>query len=219
MKLIGLVGSHIFSGIETGTREILKWGRYEDCGYIKFILDGVTYMALEDPDDGYRSYMDELEAINEPCKTKLPDIPVYCKYRSTTEDNRESDLLDFYDKANGECFLTIGTEDTDDYYPYCVLRYKPEKLAVNDDKKGFKMSEFKIGDVVKITDGLCKGLVGVIDGEKMQSRDFLTNHELTGYPVNLGGPNHICMMFSPWDLSLVDHNKEGLCELQGGEVK
>lgn len=80
------------------------------------------------------------------------------------------------------------------------------------------MAEFKIGDVVKITDGQYKGLVGIIDGEKMQTRDFLTHHELTRYPVKLGGPNHIRMLFSPWDLSLVDHNKEGLCELQGGEV-
>lgn len=41
------------------------------------------------------------------------------------------------------------------------------------------MDEFKIGDVVKITDGQYKGLVGIIDGEKMQMRDFLRKHELT----------------------------------------
>lgn len=135
MKLMDLVGTHVFSGIETRNREMLKWGRYEDCRYVKFILDGVTYMALEDPDDGYRSYMEELKVVDEPCKTKLPDIPVYCKYRSTTEDNCAADLLDFYDGANDKCFLTIGTENTDDYYPYCVLRYRPEKLWVNDGKE------------------------------------------------------------------------------------
>lgn len=135
MNLIDLVGTHIFSGIETGTLEILKWGRYEDCSYIKFILDGVAYMALEDPADGYRSYMEELKVVDEPCKTKLPDIPVYCKHRSEDEWGEESDLLDFYDESNDKCFLTIGTEHTDDYYPYCVLRYKPENLAVNADIK------------------------------------------------------------------------------------
>lgn len=135
MKLMDLVGTHIFSGIETGTREILKWGRYEDCGYIKFILDGVTYMAVEDPCDGYRCYMDELKVVDEPCKIKLPDISVYCKHCSSDEWGMESDVLDFYDETNNECFLTIGTENTDDYYPYCVLRYKPEKLAVNADIK------------------------------------------------------------------------------------
>ena len=46
-------------------------------------------------------------------------------------------------------------------------------------------------------------------------RDFLTHHELTRYPVKLRGPNNIRMMFSPWDLSLVDENKEGICELRG----
>lgn len=77
------------------------------------------------------------------------------------------------------------------------------------------MNEFKIGDVVKITDGQLKGLVGIIDGEKQCMRDFLTNHELIRYPVKLGGPNNIRMMFSPWDLSLIDNDKEGLCELRG----
>ena len=77
------------------------------------------------------------------------------------------------------------------------------------------MKEFKIGDVVKITDGQYKGLVGIIDGEKQSMRDFLTHHELTRYPVKLRGPNNIRMMFSRWDLSLVDENKEGICELRG----
>ena len=135
MNLKDLVGSHVFSGIETGTREILKWGTYEDCGYIKFILDGVTYMALENPADGYRSYMEELKVVDEKCKIKLPDISVYCKHRSTTEGNYEADLLEFYDEGNDKCFLTIGTENTDDYYPYCVLRYNPEKLAINSNTK------------------------------------------------------------------------------------
>lgn len=77
------------------------------------------------------------------------------------------------------------------------------------------MKDFKIGDVVKITDGQLKGLVGIIDGEKQCMRDFLTNHELIRYPVKLGEPNHIRALISPWDLSLVDGNKEGLCELRG----
>lgn len=77
------------------------------------------------------------------------------------------------------------------------------------------MDEFKIGDVVKITDGQYKGLVGIIDGEKQYTRDPLRNHELSAYPVKLGGPNNIRMTISPWSLSLIDHNKEGLCELQG----
>lgn len=127
MKIIDLVGTHIFSGIETGT--------HKDCGYIKFILDGVTYMALENPVDGYRSYMEDLEVVDEPCKTKLPDIPVYCKHRSEDGWGMESDILDFYDETNNERFLTIGTEHTDDYYPYCVFEYKPENLAVNTDIK------------------------------------------------------------------------------------
>lgn len=136
MQLKNLVGDHIFSGIETGTREFEhEWGGPDERNYVKFILDGVTYMAVEDPADGYRSYMEELKVVDEPCKTKLPDIPVHCEHVSSGLYDCTNDLLEFYDKTNNKIFLVIGTENTDDYYPYCLFKYEPENLAINANIK------------------------------------------------------------------------------------
>jgi hypothetical protein len=53
-ELKDFVGKHILSGIEFSTM-IRKdyWGEDESVNYIKFTLDGITYLAVEDPDDGY----------------------------------------------------------------------------------------------------------------------------------------------------------------------
>ena len=60
LNLSDLVGAHVLSGIETGVRAFDDSFWCETSNYIKFTLDGITYMAVEDPDDGYRSYMGEI---------------------------------------------------------------------------------------------------------------------------------------------------------------
>ena len=78
-ELKDLIGKHILSGVETGVLKRKRYWREEECAYVKFTLDGVTYLAIEDPDDGYRSYMEELEISEIPCKVNLPNIEVLCK--------------------------------------------------------------------------------------------------------------------------------------------
>ena len=52
-----LVGRHVLTGVDQGIIEIYG----EEGNWVSFTLDGVTYTATEDPDDGYRSYlMDDL---------------------------------------------------------------------------------------------------------------------------------------------------------------
>ncbi len=82
MELCELAGKHVLSGIETGqvVRESLGFCT-ERHGYIKFTLDGVTYMAEEDPEDGWRSYMKDLTIVKEPCKIHLPNVAVVCRMR------------------------------------------------------------------------------------------------------------------------------------------
>lgn len=41
------------------------------------------------------------------------------------------DILVFVDVKNGKEILKVGTGNTDDYYPYCVLEYTPENLSCN----------------------------------------------------------------------------------------
>lgn len=140
MVLMDLVGIHIMTGIETGTVKRENWWSKEEdiCNYVKFKLDGITYMAVEDPDDGYRSCCRELEVVDEECRTKLPDILVECKMRDDVRDDiwgtEENDILEFYDTNNKQMFMAVGTGNTNDYYPYFVFEYMPEELSCNATK-------------------------------------------------------------------------------------
>ncbi len=139
MVLSDLVGVHTMTGIETGTVKRENWWDGEDiCNYVKFRLDGVTYMAVEDPNDGYRSCCRELEIVDEECKTKLPDILVECKMRDDFHDNifgtEKNDILEFYDTNNKQMFMAVGTGNTNDYYPYFAFEYMPEVLSCNATK-------------------------------------------------------------------------------------
>lgn len=125
MELSELKGKHIWSGIEVG--QVNDDDDYDAGQYIKFTLDGVTYLAIEDEDDGYRSYMRELQISSDPCKILLPDILVRCEY----SDESAHDILNFFELESGNLIMRIGTMDTDDYYPYCMLDYHPERLSIN----------------------------------------------------------------------------------------
>lgn len=126
MELKELVGKHILQGIELCETEHV--------GCVKFTLDDITYMAVENPSDGYRSYCDDLVVVNESCLTKLPNIEVMCCH-ITECGYGNGDLLDFIDANNGKRFLRIGTENVDDYYPCCVFDYTPENLSCNENRE------------------------------------------------------------------------------------
>lgn len=140
MKLSELVGIHVMTGVEIGTVQREGWwDEFKDCNYVKFRLDGVTYMAVEDPDDGYRSCCRELEIVNERYRTSLPDILVECKMRDNSHDgiwgDEVNDILEFYDAGNNQMFMAVGTGNTNDYYPYFVFEYVPEVLHCNGGDK------------------------------------------------------------------------------------
>ena len=130
MKLKDLTGKHILSGIEVGQKTVERYLSKKTCNYIKFTVDGTTYMALEDPSDGYRSYMHELVIVEEPCKIQLPNIFVCCHMRGNG-DHESNDIIVFVDFENGKEILEIGTGNYDGYYPYCVLNYYPEDMSCN----------------------------------------------------------------------------------------
>ena len=123
-----LAGSHVLSGVEICQVDSYNVsGIKGSVGCIKFTLDGVTYRALENPSDGYRSWMEELETTNESCKYKLPNTDVVCMV-NTSGDGL---FLEFVDVVNGKIFMRIGTSNYNDYYPCCVFEYTPENLHYN----------------------------------------------------------------------------------------
>lgn len=133
MELKELVGKHFLSGIETGTEERSKrfYGN-ETVSYVKFCIDGVNYMAVEDPCDGYRSYCSDLDISETPCKIQIPTTEVLCTMRPN--DDRwgvNNDVLVLTDCETGLVVLEVGTANTNDYYPYCVMEWTPENLSCN----------------------------------------------------------------------------------------
>lgn len=134
MELKELRGSHILQGVDISLQKIEReWYGTEIVQCIKFTLDGVTYVAYEDPSDGYRSYCGELQISDTPCETLLPNVEVVCVYRdSGVGYYSSSDILEFIDSKNGKTVLLVGTNNDDDYYPFCVFEYTPENLSCNE---------------------------------------------------------------------------------------
>ena len=127
-KLTKLVGKHILSGVEIGIDTFKIWDEDEQCNYIKFTLDGVTYMAIENPDDGYRSCMEKLIIATHPCGTTIPDTEVVGRM---DPDNKDS-LITFIDCGTGKDVLCVGTDYGDSYYPSFVYSWFPENLSCNN---------------------------------------------------------------------------------------
>ena len=141
IKLKELEGDHILSGVELGQAMHKRdgWPEKDYCNYVKFTIDGIHYMAFEDPNDGYRSYCEDLEIVDEPCNTRLPDIEVEVKYISVKHFNdsfwtEDCDVIQFIDKANGKLILEVGTENVGDWYPSCVFHYYPENMSCNEGR-------------------------------------------------------------------------------------
>lgn len=133
MELKELCGKHILQGIELGTTKVQDWWGERTAQCVKFALDGITYIAVEDPDDGYRSYCRELKISDTPCEVSLPNIDVVCLHRTNGIGYAsKSDVLEFVDCNNGKTILLVGTNNTDDYYPVCTFEYTPENLSCND---------------------------------------------------------------------------------------
>lgn len=110
------VGEHILNAV-----------LYGENGNGIFSLDGVAYEAVEDPDDGYRSYMDEIRVIK-PVE-KMFEIPVVVAYI----DKDDKDELVFRDSRNGKTVLSLGTDRLDDYYPFYFFDYTPQNIYENGE--------------------------------------------------------------------------------------
>lgn len=136
MKLKDLCGEHLLSGVDRENKRVkLEWGNdFEDCQTISFVLDGVTYSAVEDPDDGYRSHRRELLTTNEPVKHTFEPCRVVGRMRRTSR-HEKNDVLELIDVSTGKTVLSVGTANTDDY-TYFVAEWSPENLTHNSNAGG-----------------------------------------------------------------------------------
>lgn len=103
---------------ETG-RTYKFYGAESNC----FKLDDRVLRAVEDEDDGYRSYLETVEVVDTTnlifFKEPLDTVTVVAVVDSTGIDGY------ILRAADGHCWLSFGTENWDDYYPYFVFDYTP----------------------------------------------------------------------------------------------
>ena len=131
IELTSLVGLHKLSAVgfkEEGTKE---WSYNEPRTVMLFTLDGKTYKATEDDDDGYRSMMGSLVLTDESPEEKFDPIEVLCRHVIEHEGSYggEDDMLQFIDVKTGAIILEVGTENVGDYYPGFVATFHKERLA------------------------------------------------------------------------------------------
>lgn len=120
--LKSLVGLHKLSGVDSGANE--------NCANtFSFKIDGKTYTATEDENDGYRSCMAMLEITNKPLSNKFPVHEVLGSFYGYSNM-----ILEFRDVITGGIVLRVGTNNADDYYPCFVHEFNPQNLAMNANK-------------------------------------------------------------------------------------
>lgn len=122
-----LIGKHTLSGVDEVVERIEQYSDYyEDCEVIRFVLDGKTYTASQDPEDGYRSSMKEIMVSDDKVINTFPPVEVIGKMQH--DDYSFNDVLELYNINTGKLILAVGTENYDDYYPCWVADFNPEAM-------------------------------------------------------------------------------------------
>lgn len=133
MELKDLVGLHFLTGVDFENFE--TGGYYNwDAQVVNFVLDGITYTATEDPEDGYRSCMREIKVSDFRVTNIFPAIQVLGVMRRREFSSYDSDIIDFYDTKNGKPVLSVGTDNLDNYYPSFVSDFQPENMSINNGR-------------------------------------------------------------------------------------
>lgn len=136
MNFSDLTGYFIFQGIK---RDIVKIGSWYDenesveANRILFKLSGIVYEAVENPDDGWRSFMEltksDMEMENQ---FKIP-VKAFSMGEAIDKSGyyENNDVLILEDIHTRKTILEIGTKNYDDYYPYTHFKYMPENSYLN----------------------------------------------------------------------------------------
>lgn len=131
MELDDLIGEHSLDAVDFSNEQVKTWGdQFEDCQVMRFRLDGVVYIATENPDDGYRSHMRDLTVGDFPMVNVFDPVRVVGR-RKEKRKYQEDDILELIDPRTGQAVIEVGTANTDDYYPCFVANFDPEAIADN----------------------------------------------------------------------------------------
>lgn len=129
VTLQDLVGGHTLSGVDRDTEEIKTWGdQFEIAQCIRFVLGGKTYVAVEDPNDGYRSTMREIRLSEKPCLKTFPPVKVVGQMKGGGDYGQTNNTLQLIHAKTKAVILEVGTDNSDDYYPWYVATFNEENL-------------------------------------------------------------------------------------------
>ena len=120
VQLEWLVGPHELSGVDHETRKNPYGYGYgdEEANGLRFVLDGVTFLAMEDPEDGYRSTLGGLAIVSDPPVTNVfAPVKVTGRMRAPSNEpyHDSSDEVIEFVVASGDVVLAVGTDNADDY--------------------------------------------------------------------------------------------------------
>ena len=132
MELKDITGTKVLDAVDfLEEKTVNGYDETEDCQVCRFRLDGIVYVAVENPSDGYRSMMKELKIDTE---AKMKNIFVGCNVICTHIQKGkydDHDILALVDAKTGKTVLRVGTGNYNDYYPYFVATFDPTAMAVN----------------------------------------------------------------------------------------
>lgn len=128
VELKELVGPHTLSGVEFESAKVdpLEVGNdaVDSSNVMRFVLDGRILVATEDPDDGYRSMLGDLQEVAGP-----PVANSFSPVAVVGHMDPNHDILVLRLAATGEEVLRVGTEDFDGYYPCFEAWFDPRVLG------------------------------------------------------------------------------------------
>jgi len=112
-----------------------------DEGDNTFKVDGVVFKVLEDPDDGYRSYLKTIDYTDKNnsifFRSSLAIVKIET-YDETDDDDfylRQADRgYKLVDVRDGHVWLRFGTHNYEDYYPMFIFRHNPKDLKMKESK-------------------------------------------------------------------------------------
>lgn len=125
LELEDLEGEHEVSGVDF---DIVSFYDSDESNRMTIVIDGIPLGFIEDPNDGWRSTFGEVQVGKPDILNMFEPIKLNFTYTREYEENRlgvyEGIIAYFEDKE----VLKIGTDNSDDYYPVCVLEWNPTSL-------------------------------------------------------------------------------------------
>lgn len=142
IALEDLKGTHTLDTAPVWTEAAPNYWTDRNADIMTIGIDGKTFIFTENPSDGYRSYMKDVEVVEGLDKALLSGAAPVGRQVFITYDagkssyyGEQNDLIMIYDIETGHLWGRLGTRNVDDYYPSCVMEWNPlDPAGVKDER-------------------------------------------------------------------------------------